>query len=108
MRLRLKQSLQSLKAITMKKIKDLRFKIDEIDEKLFDVIVERMNLVKEIGKIKKINGLGIVDKDRETEIINQLKTKSNKKGINSDLVKKIWKILMEMSYEIEGVKNGNS
>lgn len=103
----------------MDKIKDLRLKINKIDEKLFELIVERMDFAKEIGEIKKVNGLGIVDKDREKEVIDQLITKANKKRINSDLVKKVWKVLMEISYEIEtssephkgsvgeGGKNGN-
>lgn len=92
----------------MKKISDLRLKINEVDEELLDLIIERLRIVQEIGQVKKENGVGIIDENREKEILDRLIAKADEKGINPDVVRKIWRVLMEISYEIEGEKNGNS
>lgn len=91
----------------MQKIKDLRLKIDEIDEKLLELIVKRLKTVKEIGKVKRENGIVVIDKDREKEIMDKLTKKAKNSGINPEVIKKVWKVLMKISYELEG-KNGNS
>lgn len=92
----------------MKKIKDLRLKINDIDKKILDLIIERLQVVKEIGATKRENGIVVIDKNREHEILDSLIFEARKQRIDPNIVKKIWKVLMEISYEIEGVKNGNS
>lgn len=91
----------------MRKIDDLRLKIDELDQKILELIAQRLENVKQIGKIKKENGIGIIDENREKELLDRLIAKANDKGINPEVIKKVWKVLMEISYEIEGGKNGN-
>ena len=92
----------------MQKIHDLRLKIDEVDQKLLDLIKERLELVKEIGQLKKESGIKVVDRAREEEILDRLEVLAKKKSIELEIIKRIWKILIEISYEIEGEKNGNS
>lgn len=92
----------------MNKIKDLRFEIDNIDKRLLDLIVERLRIAKEIGKVKKDEGMEIIDRQREKEVFERLAPQARKEGINPVIVEKIWKALMEYSYEIEGDKNGNN
>lgn len=92
----------------MSKIEDLRLKIDKIDKNLLDLIIERLKVVHEIGFEKKKNNLEVIDKSREKKIVEKLKEDAKLKGLDSDVVEKIWKVLMEISYEVEGGKNGNS
>lgn len=92
----------------MNKINDLRLKIDEVDASLLDLIIERLGIVKEIGKVKKENGAGIIDESREKKVLDQLTEQARNKGIDPEIVKKVWKVLIEISYEVEGGKNGNS
>lgn len=89
-------------------INDLRLKIDDLDKKLLDLVIQRLELVREIGKIKIEKGISIVDKNRENEVLKRLMVLAEKKGIKPKIIKKIWKVLMEISYELEGGKNGNS
>lgn len=58
-----------------KTLADLRKGIDEIDEKIVRLLSERMELVKEVGKLKKELNLSPKDPVREKEIIHRL-TKS--------------------------------
>lgn len=92
----------------MDTIKNLRRIIDKIDEQILDLIKSRMEIVVEIGEVKKHNDIDVVDEKREEEIYNRLVAKAEEKGIKPEVVKKVWKSLLEISYDIEGEKNGNS
>ncbi|MEJ2730148.1 MAG: chorismate mutase [Deltaproteobacteria bacterium] len=60
----------------------LRLAIDEIDEKIMDLINRRLLLAKQIGDFKKRSGIEITDPDREKEIMKRLLEKN--KGPVSD------------------------
>lgn len=103
----------------MQKINDLRLKIDEVDEQLLELVIKRLQIVQEIGRAKSEEGIGIIDKNREQAVLEKLTRQAEEKGIDPEIVKKVWKVLMEISYEIEtssephkgsvgeGGKNGN-
>lgn len=91
----------------MKKIKDLRLKINDIDKKILDLVIQRLQVVEEIGDIKREYGVGVIDTNREMEVLSRLIKEAENRGASPDVVKKVWKVLMEISYEIEE-KNGNS
>jgi len=55
----------------------LRQSIDEIDEKILDLINQRLSLAKQIGDFKKQDGIQIRDSGREKEILNRLLEKNN-------------------------------
>lgn len=92
----------------MDKIKTLRKLIDEIDNQLLDLLKSRMDIVVEIGNVKKDNNIEVIDEKREQEVFDRLVSKAREKGIKPEVVKKVWKSLLEVSYEIEGEKHGNN
>ena len=55
----------------------LRQAIDEIDEKILDLINQRLSLARQIGDLKKKGGIQIKDGGREKEILNRLQEKNN-------------------------------
>ena len=55
--------------MSKKKINDLRKKIDEIDDKLIDMLNERARYVIEVGDIKKAVLLDFHSPSREQEIL---------------------------------------
>ena len=55
----------------------LRQAIDEIDEKIMDLINQRLSLAKQIGDFKKQGGIQITDSEREKEIMKRLVEKNN-------------------------------
>jgi len=56
----------------MEHIKELRKKIDEIDREIVKLIEERVRIAKEIGEIKRMNGMEIEDTEREAEILDNV------------------------------------
>lgn len=56
----------------MEEIKKIREGIDQIDDKILQLLVNRMNLVDQIGKLKRNSNTAIYHPDREKEIIERL------------------------------------
>lgn len=58
---------------------DLRREIDKLDKNIVQLFEERMNLVEKVSEYKKENQIGILDSNREEELIakniNYLKDK---------------------------------
>lgn len=78
----------------MKTIDELRSEIDEIDDGLVSLFLQRLAAVKEIGEAKKTLSLSVEDKDRENAVIERLainKTDEEKKKI-TELYNKIFDI----------------
>lgn len=57
-------------------IKELRNKIDAVDDKLVELFLERMDLAVEIAKFKKENELPVLNKSREREVLAHVAEKS--------------------------------
>lgn len=59
------------------KINDLRLKINKIDKNIMSLILERMNLVKEVGTVKESTNTRIYVPEREASIFNSLSENSS-------------------------------
>lgn len=55
-----------------KKIKIIRSKVNQIDNQIVQLIIQRLELAEEIGKIKLFSNKKIIDEKREKKIINRL------------------------------------
>lgn len=72
-----------------------RHKINLIDYEIVSLIDERMNIASNIGKIKQKDNIRIVNKNREREILTNLKQKS--KYLSYNEIEKIYEIIFEIS-----------
>ena len=70
----------------MKKLRKLRNKIDKIDNEISSLLLKRKKVIKRIGEYKKKEGIPIIDKNREKELILKLKNKTNNKKEQNYLV----------------------
>ena len=73
-----------------KKLNIQRKKLDNLDNKLLNIIKIRTDIIKNVIKLKK-NKNEIVDKKRIAYILKKIKKKSIKKKIDPILTNKIWK-----------------
>ena len=55
----------------MRDLKDIRVTINEIDEKMRELFIMRMNAAKEVAEYKNAHGLPILDAAREAEVIEK-------------------------------------
>ncbi len=67
------------------KINNLRHKIDDLDNQILDLLVQRFAVSREIGAIKAAEGLVVVDPDREKEIVDRLSQKLAGKMDHDDI-----------------------
>ncbi|MHA1845149.1 MAG: prephenate dehydratase [Promethearchaeota archaeon] len=87
----------------MKDIEKIREEINQIDDKILDLIEKRILLAKEIGKIKNALKMEIFQPLREAEILDRLKRKS--KCINDTQIDAIWKEIMGACKAFQELKN---
>ena len=71
----------------MDKIKYYRKRLDKIDEKIAVNIKKKIDIVKEFWKWKKDNKIKIIDKKRESVIVNK---NARKSGLRKEFLKKIY------------------
>ena len=69
-----------------KRILELRKKLDEIDEKMLNLLEKRMNIIKSVGKIKSKLNIPIEDTERENVIISRLSEHSGKNLSENQLI----------------------
>jgi len=74
-------------------LKRSRNKVDQIDNKIFSLIVKRTRIVKYILSLKKYRK-DIVDRKRNNEIFKKIKKKSIKNNIDTKLTRRIWKSII--------------
>lgn len=91
--------------MAIKKIKIIRNKLDQIDNKLLLVIKKRTQLVNEVIKQKKTKK-EIVDKKRINTILKRIKAKSIKLKIDPMISINIWKTMIRsfVKYEYKNFK----
>jgi chorismate mutase len=81
-------------------IEKLRQAIDVIDEDIMDLINQRLLLAVQIGGLKKQGDIQIVDKRRETEIMDRLLEK-NKGPLGNDGLRNIFSTIMAQGRNVQ-------
>ena len=76
-----------------KKLKKARDKIDTLDSRIFELIKQRTNVVKEMLKLKE-NKNQIVDQKRIRGILSKIKKKSIKNNIDPKITARIWRSMI--------------
>ena len=75
------------------KLKLARNKIDQLDQKIFNLIKKRTQIVKYMLSLKKFRK-EIVDHKRNNEIFKKIKNKSIKNRIDPKITRRIWKAMI--------------
>ncbi len=82
-------------------LNDIRDGIDKIDNQIFDLIVERVDLAREVLKAKSALGKPIYDAEREKVVIGRQVEKAKKLGLPTEFVADIYKALIRGCTEVE-------
>lgn len=56
-------------------LEDVRARIDELDNEMIELFSRRLDLVKKVAEIKRFEGLGVLNRERERTIRNQIADK---------------------------------
>ncbi len=86
--------------MSKQKIQELRKKIDELDDKLLELLNLRAQIVIEVGNIKKNEKLDFHSPSREREIIERL-TAHNRGPFPQDTLKAVYREILSSSLSLE-------
>ena len=75
--------------LNKKKLKNIRYELDKLDNSLIKIIKKRTYLVKKVLKLKETKNQ-IVDKKRISAILKNIRRKSIKNKIDPKITKLIW------------------
>jgi chorismate mutase/prephenate dehydratase len=86
--------------MSMQKIQELRKKIDELDDKMLELLNDRARIVIEVGNIKKTEKLDFHSPSREREILERLAA-HNKGPFPQDTLKAVYHEILSSSLSLE-------
>ena len=87
--------------IFMDDLKILREKIDIIDDKIINLLVERFKIVEDISEFKKNNNVEVIQESRISEIVEKAKNKALKNQINPCIFEKIYLNIIDSACNLE-------
>ena len=82
-----------------KEILENRERIDAADEQIFDLLLERLDAVTAIGHIKKLEGLPVLDKERENSIYAKIDARFS--SAEASFLKSIYQSIITESKKVE-------
>ncbi len=84
-------------AFAMHTIEDLRRQIDKFDDKLFDILENRMKVAEKIGMYKKQNNITILQTSRWDKLLRHRVSSGEKKGLSEDFILKVFRAIHQES-----------
>lgn len=79
----------------------LRSKIFEIDRGIINLLAERFEFVKEVGKIKKENNIPPLDSTQWDKVLKTRKDIANELGVNEELITKLLNLIHDEALRLE-------
>ncbi len=93
----LKEMLDSLiirdETIHTESLSDLRQQIDEIDDKIIEILSKRMRISKEIAEYKKEHNMPVLQAGRYDEILTQRSQQGAQLGMSEEFVKEVFEAI---------------
>ena len=80
---------------------ELRHQIDKLDTKIVELLATRSQFIDRATDLKSINGMPARIPDRIESVVSNAREAAQELDLDSDLVEKIWRILIEWSIKRE-------
>jgi chorismate mutase-like protein len=87
----------------MEILKPYRARIDALDDKIVDLLIERIGIIREVGHLKSREGIPAILPDRVIEVRERAAARAAAKGLDADLVRQLYTILIDYSCNLEEV-----
>jgi chorismate mutase-like protein len=84
-------------------IDELRRRIDQLDERLVELLNERANCALEIGKLKRTLGLEVYQPDREAEVLRHVQSHGKQTGspLGGEAIARVFERIIDEARRIE-------
>lgn len=80
----------------------LRTHIDTLDKEILKLLGDRMKISKKIGKIKRIQNLPRLQKQRWQEVLQDRVCEGQKSGLRETFIQRIWETIHQESLRQQG------
>ncbi len=92
----------------MSKVSELmapfRDRINALDDKIVDLLVERYGIIREVGAFKKTHNIPTVVEERVKEVINRVGDRAGED--NEDIVCEIYALMIAIAHDLEDEVRG--
>ena len=85
----------------MKDLQSLREEIDQLDERLWEIIGQRADVVRQIGEWKRQHGEQVVQPERWQEVLQHCQSVADKHGLSETVVHEVMEAIHNESVRIE-------
>lgn len=85
----------------MEILKPFRDRLDKLDRQIVDLLVERGQIIREVGHLKIKHGIPAVLQDRIDEVRNNATLRAAEKGGDADLIYALYTKIIEYSCGLE-------
>lgn len=87
------------------KMSELRESIDALDDSLLDILAQRMDLCRQIGRIKQEHNISILQLARFEDILTRALDSASGRGLDDKLVEQVFTAIHNASVEVQARKS---
>jgi chorismate mutase len=88
----------------VQEIKQLRKRIDEVDEQILQSLSKRAEICRSIGLVKETHGIPIQDFPRETDVYAHIREKAAELGLDPAHVEAVYRQIVNMCSAVQDSK----
>ena len=85
----------------MEIMKPFRKRIDDLDDQIIDLLVQRTEIIREVADFKYKNNIPAVLQDRVDEVRERCATRAAENGIDADTIRTMYAALIKYSCDLE-------
>jgi chorismate mutase len=85
----------------MKELSSLRAEIDQLDEQLWEIIAQRVDVAREIGEWKRAHGEQVVQPERWQQVLQHCLAQGKQYGLSEELIREVMEALHKESVRVE-------
>jgi len=76
-------------------LSDIRRRLDVLDEQLVDVLSDRGQLISEVIRYKRTQGMAVVDRSREDEMLARIAVLATAKGLDPRIARQVLRAVID-------------
>lgn len=85
----------------MEILKPYRKRIDDLDDRIIDLLIERTGVIREVGHLKFREGIPAVLQDRVDEVRERATARAQAGGLDADMIRRFYAELIQFSCDLE-------
>lgn len=75
------------------KLADIRQKLDQIDDRIMELLLERLKTVEQVGELKRIMGIVSHQPDEEERRVKRFMEFASRHSLDPDFLKEVYQLL---------------